>query len=48
LSTLLADPERGNRMGRNGVELARSRYGWTAIGRQLEDIYRQIGERRRA
>lgn len=47
LLVLLADPDKGRRMGRNGMELALVRYGWPAIGKQLEDVYRRIVDRRR-
>ncbi len=48
LSALLADPDRSRQMGSNGVELVRKRYSWPAIGKQLEDVYRQIVDRRRS
>lgn len=48
MSALLADPDKGIEMGRNGAELVRTRYGWPAIGKQLEDVYRRIIDRRRS
>ncbi|MGE0660698.1 MAG: glycosyltransferase, partial [Reyranellaceae bacterium] len=48
MSALLADPDKGIEMGRNGTELVRTRYGWPAIGKQLVDVYRRIIDRRRS
>jgi len=40
INTLLADPQRAARMGRNGRALVESRFTWDAVAKRMEDVYR--------
>jgi len=48
MQRILSDPALAARLGRNGRELAATRYSWPAIGRQLETLYADLIERHRA
>ncbi|MBS0520747.1 MAG: glycosyltransferase [Proteobacteria bacterium] len=42
LETLLADPAERQRMGEAGRSHVLAHYGWSAVARQMEDLYRSI------
>jgi glycosyltransferase involved in cell wall biosynthesis len=41
LADLLADPIRLDEMGRRGAEVVRERFGWPAVAREMEEVYRR-------
>ena len=41
LRGLLADPARLDEMGRRGMEAVRERFGWPAVAREMEEVYRR-------
>lgn len=48
MQSLAKSPERREQLGSAGRDEARSKYGWVAIGRQLEQIYQQAEAHARA
>ncbi len=44
INSLLADPGRLRRMGERGRELAAGRFAWDGIGREMEQVYKQVIE----
>ncbi|HEV2846941.1 MAG TPA: glycosyltransferase, partial [Thermoanaerobaculia bacterium] len=42
LRALLADPDRLDEMGRRGADAVRERFGWAAVGRDMEELYLRV------
>jgi glycosyltransferase involved in cell wall biosynthesis len=47
LRELFAAPQRRAEMGRNGIGMARERFGWPVVARQMAAVYEDIIEQRR-
>jgi sugar transferase (PEP-CTERM/EpsH1 system associated) len=47
VKTVLADPQLRHRLGDEGRRLAETSYSWAIIGQRLNDLYRDLGRRRK-